>query len=574
MLSLCVESASAQRKENARVMGLVELYGLSASIVHGDEDQLAANLLLEFLRPNLRELKTVPAKGSKNRDDDVVFYLGSFDKNLPAAKAFKSFGYSLNWDALSEGSFLLKTFRKGGKTTIFVAGKDRQGTLYAAQELKNYYLRTDMGRVLLNELSISERAQLKYRWFRLTDRDTESRVKRAIADTAPAGSSGQPSDPAQLKAVVDYLSTLRLNGLLLHSFPGVGSTGVAAVQDLCAYAAERAVRILPRIGLNGWDGPHSDGDRTLNLDSWAKAHRELCAVGRNGSIWDGMLCPEKPENRQRYREGLQWLFQTARVGGVSIELEPFFVCYSEDCKKARLAMGGADPDYSKDLARFVGFLAEEILKLDPSAWVAYLSGTGFDYESIQASAARALPPGQRAAFPPEFVHRIPESAVAEWELAPMLKSGVWPSPFRAPGKHGLGVLQWGGSAAKEIYWKRTESITHHAIASNLEGLVISGGGRSDNPFSELNDLVFAELAFNPAVNFDELFRFKVSRLYGGEEAARRLSKILALLEDEKGMLVANYDEALRSARQAAEVSERSGKERWAQLVELIQSLKR
>ena len=52
-----------------------------------------------------------------------------------------------------------------------------------------------------------------------------------------------------------------------------------------------------------------------------------------------------------------------------MELEPFFVCYSEDCKQARKTMGGSDPDYSKDLARFAAFVAEEVHKLDPKAWV-------------------------------------------------------------------------------------------------------------------------------------------------------------------------------------------------------------
>ena len=33
-----------QRKENTRVLGLVELYGISASIIYGEEDEFAANL--------------------------------------------------------------------------------------------------------------------------------------------------------------------------------------------------------------------------------------------------------------------------------------------------------------------------------------------------------------------------------------------------------------------------------------------------------------------------------------------------------------------------------------------------
>ena len=129
-----------------------------------------------------------------------------------------------------------------------------------------------------------------------------------------------------------------------------------------------------------------------------------------------------------------------------MELEPFFVCYSEDCKQARKTMGGSDPDYSKDLARFAAFVAEEVQKLDAKAWVTYASGTGFDVDSIQTSAAGAMPLGQRAAFPPEFIQKIPEFALAQWELTPMLKAGIWPSPFKASGKHSIGIVALGRGA--------------------------------------------------------------------------------------------------------------------------------
>jgi hypothetical protein len=298
-------------------------------------------------------------------------------------------------------------------------------------------------------------------------------------------------------------------------------------------------------------------------------------MDKSGTVRSGTLCPEKTQNRQRYREGLQWLFQNVRVGGVSLELEPFFVCHSEDCKQARKTMGGSDPDYSMDLARFAAFVAQEVHRLDPQAWVTYSSGTGFDVDSIQTSAA-AMSLGQRAAFPPEFVQRVPEFAIAQWELSPMLKAGTWPSPFKAPGKHSIGFWGLGSGAVAsrpEIYWRRMEEVTHHTISSNLEGLVRPADRSLDNPATELNYLIFSELLFNPAANLDEFFRFKLSRLYGGEDASRRLAKILQLLEDETGMLAANYDEALRLAKQAAELSDRNGKERWSRLVEYIQSLK-
>jgi hypothetical protein len=559
-------------------MGLVELYGISSSIIYGEEDEFAANLLLEFLKPHLTDIKTVPAQGSKARRDDLVIYVGSFDKNPPSAKAFKSLGYSLNWDALTEGSFLLKTFRKEGKTTIFVTGKDRLGTLYAAQDLKNYYLRIEMGRVLLNELNLAERAQLKYRWFRILNNPTNWQTTETgtISNLEATGSRKADTGLGQLKAIVEYMSARRLNGLTLWGFPGGPEGGVAGARELCKYANERGVRVLARIGLTGSEGLFAEGDHAFNLQGWAKAHPELCAMDKAGAVRNGTLCPEKIQNRQRYHEGLQWLFQNVQVGGVSLELEPLFVCYSEDCKQARKTMGGRDPDYSKDLARFAAFVAEEVHNLDPKASIIYAAGTGFDVDSIQASAAGMMPVGQRAAFPPEFIQKIPEPALAVWDLRPMLKAGIWPSPFKAPSKHGIGLLDMGGGPAAtrpEIYWRRMENVTHHTISSNLEGLATPAERAPDNPATELNYLIFSELAFNPAADLDEFFRFKLSRLYGGEDAARRLSKILQLLEDETGMLASNFEEALGLAKQAAAVSDRNGKERWTRLIEFIQALK-
>src|SRR4030095_14729873 len=127
-------------------------------------------------------------------------------------------------------------------------------------------------------------------------------------------------------------------------------------------------------------------------------------------------------------------------------------------------------------------------------------------------------PAQRAAFPPELVQKIPEFALAQWELTPMLKAGVWPSPFKASGKHSIGLLRLGGepmAARPEIYWKRIEDVTHHTISSNLEGLATPGERAPDNPATELNYLIFSELAFNPAADLDEFFRFQLSPLSGG-----------------------------------------------------------
>ncbi len=568
---------AAQRGENPRVSGLVEIYGLSSSIVYGEEDSFAANLLLDFLKPHLKSMKAVPVKGDKPRKDDLVIYVGSFKSNPMSREAFQSLGYHFNWEALPEGSFLLKTFRKAGRTTIFVTGKDSTGTLYAANDLKTYYLHLDLGRDFLNELQLVERAQLKYRWVRNWDSLPDWNMTHASrADKSLDNPDTRMSD---LKGTIDFMSEHRLNGLISGRFPQDLSGGIAAAQEICRYAMERGVRILPRITLAKHRGFFYAGDDKFNIAAWTKAHPELRAVDRQGGFRDFTLCPEKPENRAWLREGLQWLYQNFKIGGISLELGDLFVCFSEDCKTARSSMGGNDPDYYKDMARIVKFVAEEAHQLDPNSWISYFTGTGFDFDSVKdlvsapASSAESV---VSPSFPPEFIKTIPEYAICQWDLTSMVKNKAWPSPFKASAKHNVGVLRFGGVSAgskNELYFKRIEEITHHAISSNLEGLGIDGEASLEQPSPELGYLAFSALSFNPAADMNEFFRFKVSRLYGGEAPAKKLLQILDLLEDEKGITLNNLPEALRLATDGLGLANRDGKERWTRLIHYLEKVR-
>ncbi len=570
-------------------MGLVELYGVSSVIVHGQEDQYAAQLLYEALHPQLKGLKVIPADGQKPRRDDLVIYIGSFESNPLSRQAFKSLGYSMNWKLLTEGSFVLKTFRKSGKTQVFVAGKDRIGTLYAVHELKNYYLRIEMGRVLLNELSLVARAHLKYRWLKNLGSDTPKlpgaggniiAESGSESDTASDGAlGGLRPDFSEIKKMLDFMSQHRLNGLVQKDFLANAEAATADSQELCRYANERGIGILPVISL-GYQAAlvsSSSANSRFNLNAWLKNHPELRAMDQKGNFLDHALCPEKSENRNWYREGLKWVYENFKIGGIQLELTSQFVCYSEDCKRARQSMGGNDPDYYKDMARLVTFMADEIHKLDASLWVGLATNTGFDFDSVRKPTRYSPFEGQfYTPYPPEFVKLIPDFVVYQWSLVPMFDNNVWPSPFVAPGKDNMGYLHWGDTATKthkQLFFKRIQEITHHTISSNLKGLALAVEEPSTLSNAELNYLVFSEYAFNPATDAEDFFRYKLSRFYGGEEAAKKLLKILDLLENENGMMAQNLDEGLRLARQGSEMAEREGKERWNRLIRYLEGLK-
>jgi hypothetical protein len=135
-----------------------------------------------------------------------------------------------------------------------------------------------------------------------------------------------------------------------------------------------------------------------------------------------------------------------------------------------------------------------------------------------------MPLGQRAAFPPEFIQKIPEFALAQWELAPMLKAGIWPSPFKAPGKHGLGLIRWGAGTAstpQEVYWKRMEGVTHHTISSNLR---IGNVWRTRPTVQcELNYLIFRHWLSTAMILMNSSFQRPVSMGRRSSPQARRSS---------------------------------------------------
>jgi hypothetical protein len=586
LLALCrFGAARAQERGVKPVMGLMELYGTSALILYGEEDKFSADVLLTALQADLKGLKLVPAQGQKAPKDDLVIYVGSFKSNPLAQQVFKSLGYSIKWEAMTEGSFFLKTFRKSGRTTVFAIGKDRIGTLYAVHELKGYFT-VNMGRVLLNELNIVERAHLKYRWFR----DWDHRTDWDLADSATHASSEetQYSVPSKypnsseaylrdLKKTIDFMSEHRLNGLILWGFLRQSHGGMAAAQEICNYAQERGVRILPGVGMGGHGGFFYEGENPFNLDNWIKAHPELRSVDLKGDFRDHTLCPEKIENRNWYREALQWIYKNFKIGGLSLEIGDFFVCYCNDCKKARQAMGGKDPDYYKDMSRAISFVAEEAHKLDPNSWISYNTYTGFDFDSIQNPPYWARSSLKvNAPFPPEFTRVISDSTICEWSLTEMFRKNLWPSPFKAPSAHNIGSLQWGNASSKtsdQLFFKRIQEITHHVISSNLEGLIVYGEESPERPNIELNYLTFAQFSFNPATDPEDFSRRVISRLYGGEDAAKKMLKILDLLENEQGMTLQNREEALKLARQAQESADRGGKPHWMKFIQYLEELK-
>lgn len=60
--------------------------------------------------------------------------------------------------------------------------------------------------------------------------------------------------------LIDFMSLHRISGVTIYGFLRDNHGGIESVQALYRYAAERGVRILPRVGINAYGGIYWEGD--------------------------------------------------------------------------------------------------------------------------------------------------------------------------------------------------------------------------------------------------------------------------------------------------------------------------
>ena len=129
--------------------------------------------------------------------------------------------------------------------------------------------------------------------------------------------------------------------------------GIEAAQELCRYANERGVRIMPGVAINAYGGIVWEMDHDYNLATWLRKHPELAAAdGTAGRFQDSTIshsrsfsptaitafagAPRKRGEPGWMEEGIAWLAETFEVGGINIEAGDYGVCGCAIAKRAGL----------------------------------------------------------------------------------------------------------------------------------------------------------------------------------------------------------------------------------------------
>lgn len=492
-----------------------------------------------------------------------------------------------------EGAYTLEVTREDAVPLVQVQGGPFSGTIYGVEELVQRLGNADERGVTLPRGTHTFTPGLAYRtfwtWDHSTNWDLEQIGQQEIGVFNPYGKppNGFLADYARL---VDFMSRNRISAVVIYGFFRDSHGGVEAARELCRYANERGVRILPGIAINAYGGVYWEGDHQFNLANWLKQHPDLAAdmehgVGFQLKDLDFPLnfprgdytvsgCPSRPENQAWMADAVAWLAETCAIGGINIESGDYGVCGCALCTGRRAARedasrrGIATESWSHaDMADFYPRLfaaarshanRKDLWLYSELQWDNLLDAEAF-------SSLRALPDDgiYQHTLNRSYWNQVQNRLTPEYVRALPTSTNVFRAQFAS---------QWNGSRATDRYKFNGPDFAELAWKARdcgLQGLTVWGEASAYHVPVELSYLAFARFTYDPSLTWDAFLREEIAPRLGGEAAARRYLEIVALLDSEAGLsqeqLRSLRQEGLDGARQVADDVSR----RWVWLADRI-----
>ncbi len=494
-------------------------------------------------------------------------------------------------DAKAEGAFSIATERTDGTASVTVTGGPFSGTIYGVEEIVQRAARPVEGGFDLPAGTIEDAPDLTYRtwwnWDHSTNWDLEQIGVQEIGVMNPYG---KPADGflSDFRRVVDFMSRNRTAAIAIFGFLRESHGGIEAAQELCRYATERGVRILPGVAINAYGGVVWEMDHEYNLATWLRKHPELAAqmerppgfqiqdLGFDLHFPRGDYslrgCPSQPANQDWMAEGVAWLSETFDIGGINIEAGDYGVCGCPLCQArraeredARRRDGYAESWSHADMADFYPRLYDAVRRQHPDAWIY----SEIQWDNLMDAEAmtplRNLPGGgvYQHTLNRGYWNRVERELTAEYASQLPTRTNVFRCQF---------ACQWNGDRRTERYrfnGRDWEAMAKKAKATGFDGLTVWGEPSPYNTATELGYLAFSRFTWDTSLSWDTWLEHDIAPLLGGVDAARRYLEILDIIDPpnraDSTTLRPLQSESLDAARQFDDGAAR----RWLWLTDRI-----
>lgn len=485
-----------------------------------------------------------------------------------------------------EGAFALRV-TGGDAPAVEIEGGPFSGVIYGVEELVQNRLRDD-GSVATG--TIEQEPGLPYRAFWNWDHTTNWELTQiGVQEIGVMNPYHKPPDGflADFKRVVEFMSMNRISAIAIYGFLRDSHGGIEAAQELCRYASERGVRIMPGVAIAAYGGIVWEMEHDYNLATWLRRHPELAAemerpAGFQLQDLDFPLffprgdysvrgCPSKVENQRWMEEGIAWLGETFEIGGINIEAGDYGVCGCAECDARRAVREDASRRHGyteswshADMADFYPRLYDAALSKRPDAWI---------YSEIQwdnlldpdaQMPLRSLPEGgiYQHTMNRSYWERIMQEMTPVYGRALPTRNNVFRTQF---------CCQWNGDYRTERYRFNGKDFAEHAKKAaevGFKGLTVWGEPSPYNTSTELSYLAFARFSWDPSLEWDAFMRTEVAPRLGGEAAAKRYVELVETLDASPTIEAATLDRVGDEALSEAQGSSGDVSRRWLWLADV------
>jgi hypothetical protein len=486
---------------------------------------------------------------------------------------------------LPEGAFAITI----EPARIVIRGGPFSGVIYGTEELiARGGNRPD--RITLEAGTIAQEPGLAYRTFWTWDHSTNWELSQVgQQEIGVFNPYGKPPGGflRDYQRCVDFCSRHRIAAIVIYGFLRDPHGGIEAAQELCAYATERGVRILPGIAIGSYGGVYWEGDHRYNLATWLRANPQQAATLEKGvgfqiadlafplsfprSDYTLSACPSAPETMAWMEEGVAWLSQTFDIGGINIEAGDYGVCGCDRCiarraneaEAARRVDDFGDSWSHTDMADNFPRLYRTAKAIKPDLWL--YSEIQWDnlLDPVAHEAQRRLPRGgiYQHTTNRTYWGRIRQELTREYVEALPTQPNVLRCQF---------ACQWNGDERTERYALNARVFADMARLCGdrgLHGLTVWGEPSPYQATVELSYLAFARFSWDPGLTWERFLAEDAAPLLGGAEAAREFVDIAEEV-DAHQVLPMERLRALRRASMAHREDDEVGR-RWLSLEDQI-----
>ncbi|MGI9355688.1 MAG: hypothetical protein ACR2PF_11090 [Rhizobiaceae bacterium] len=389
--------------------------------------------------------------------------------------------------------------------------------------------------------------------------------------------------------LVDHCSKHRIAGVVIYGFLRDNHGGTVAAQELCRYANERGVRIIPGIAIGAYGGVYWEGNHKYNLSTWLKSNPQFAAQMEKDigfqiadlafplnfphSDYTMTACPSAPATIEWMEEAVAWLAETFDIGGINIESGDYGVCGCPRCVERR-----ANPDEAArrvddhgdswshtDMAQNFPRLYAAAKAKKPDLWIYCEMQWDNLLDPVADDAQKALPEGGIYQYTSNrtFWGRLQKELTHDYVASLPTRPNVLRCQF---------ACQWNGDERSERYAFNARTFADMSKTvqqTGMQGLTIWSEPSPFHATVELSYLAFARFGWQPDLSWENFLAEDVAPLLGGPDAANSFIEIAEEVDENQELPLERLQTLQKSAMQQFADTSGDVARRWLTLGEQI-----